>query len=344
MMTRSISLLLAAWAMASPLQLHAQFVTPLPSSRGPEAVITASYQYRFRHFLTPQVRAQVEKSTISADSLEALQTRFCDTEPAAAKTTCVDAVDARGMSERRSTAPVHQSRTVLRLKSPFTRSRAEVEDYVKSATGADGLRLFGSFAANVSDKEAYVLTDIISGLAGTMMFAINYAAVVVKDEAESQSERQSIESQKSNIIRMINNGGTLSGRFQFPVYARSGPTFQTSSSLYSTMGLIGPIGNTDSLRFASSVVAEVMTGLSIRDPGQTAGLLGELIAGARIGYAFSEKELLSDTDDRGFPFAQLAIGLRQSGKVNLSALVTWPMEQKYQPFSPKLVVNFSALR
>ncbi len=177
------------------------------------------------------------------------------------------------------------------------------------------------------------------------MFAINYAAVVVKDESGATTdERRAIESQKANVIRMINNGGTLTMRAQLPVFGVSGHTGQSAGSVSLTGGLVGPTGNTDSLRFAWSGVVEFATTRSIRAVGDAADLLGELLIAARAGYAASEKELLSDTGDNGFGFFQLAVGLLQNNRVSLSALYTLPLEERYRRFAPKLTVNFAAVR
>lgn len=78
--------------------------------------------------------------------------------------------------------------------------------------------------------------------------------------------------------------------------------------------------------------------------GGAADVLGELLIAARFGYGFSERELLSDTGDNGFGFFQFAIGLLQNNKISLSALYTRPLESRYRPFSPKLMVNFAAIR
>jgi hypothetical protein len=216
---------------------------------------------------------------------------------------------------------------------------------LEASAGPDGTALFSRFAANVSDDEAYVTTDIISGLTGRVLFGINYAAVVVKDESgETEAEQRSIESQKANVIRMINNGGTVTARLLFPLLALRGPTGQGAASVYSSLGLIGPLGSTDSLKFSGTIVAEAVTTQSIRDVTQAASILGQVLVGARMGYAFSQDELLTATGDKGFPFAQLVFGLLQNDKISLSVLYTYPFEKRYREFSPKLTANFAAVR
>lgn len=330
----------------SPRAMVGQFVTPVPITRDPRVLDTIRYQARFGRSLPDALRDSIKRGQLDTNATRLLaerRTTFCtDSAPAAEQSLCKNAIDVDVIREKKSPSPLH-SRWVLR--PGILHPRDQIENYLRESTGSEDLKLFSRFAANIAEKNAYVVTDVISGLAGRAIFAINYAAVVVKEDAELPlAERRTIEDQKSTIIRMVNNGGTLTGRFQLPVHAMVGPTFQSASSVYGTFGLIGPTGNTDSLAFAGSAVAELSTALSIREPGESAGLLGSLALAGRIGYAFSENELLGGTNDKGFPFAQVAVGLLQNGKVSLSALVTWPLEDKYRPFAPKLVLNLAAIR
>jgi hypothetical protein len=284
---------------------------------------------------------------MGALAIEERRQQFCevkyeDTEDETPQTACLKAISADTIAKRKNA----ERRGSMEILLPFgiLHDRYALETYLE-ATGADGVSVFSRFAANVSDKEAYVTSDIISGLTGRFIFAINYAAVVVKDDsAGTASERRSIEGQKANVMRMINNGGTITMRAQLPVYAVRSPIGQSAASVYASVGLVGPTGNTDSLKFSSSAVAEFATTRSIRSFGAVADLLGELLVAGRLGYAISEEELLTATGDKGFGYFQLAIGLLQNNKISLSALYTLPFEDRYKPFTPKLTVNFAAIR
>jgi hypothetical protein len=256
---------------------------------------------------------------------------------------CLKALDDDGViAKGKSWKPRAESISRLPLRLPATHRRGEIVRYLRDENKST-LGLLTQFATGVSDKEAYAVTDVLSGLMGRVLFAASFAAVVATDTAGDQVTRRFVEHNRANILRMINNGGTLSARLLFPVHAHSGPTFQSASSVYGTFGLVGPVGASDSLRFASTVVAEMMTSLAIRDVLESATDLGELLIGGRIGYGFSESELLAGTNDKSFPYAQLGIGIRKNGALALSALVTWPMERKYKDFAPrKLLLNFSA--
>jgi hypothetical protein len=255
------------------------------------------------------------------------------------------ALDLTKWTRGTSVRPPRETKVHLPFRFPGFHGKGAISAYLKDNADSTGFRIFGSFAANVAEDQAFVTTQVISGLAGRALFSIGYASVVVKEKGDStKAVRQTIEDSRATVLRMINNGGTLSARWLLPVHAQSGPTFQSISSVYATVGLIGPIGNGDSLRFAGSVTAELSTALSIRDLTEAASLLGELIMSGRIGYAWSESALLPGTKKRGLPYAQLAVGLRQGGSVGLSALVTWAMDKAYRPYTPRLTVSFTAVR
>jgi hypothetical protein len=318
----------------------AQFVTPIPK-RPPDSVIqTERYQARFFDSL-PEV-AKLSLTTLKEDSVRKIRAAFCERPGVAADTACQRALDPKELPYTAVKTPSHTRKL---LPFGLSHTRFDLEDYLGNATGEDGTTLFSRFAANISDDEAYVTTDVISGLAGRFMFGITYAAVVVKDESGVTEEvRRGIESQKANVIRMVNNGGSITTRIQLPLWALTGPTGQTASSVYTSLGMVGPLGNTDSLRFAGTVVGELITARSIREFGKVAGILGEVVLGGRIGYAFSEGELLTGTGDKGFPFTQLVFGLLQNNKVSLSLLYTHVFEGRYRPYTPKLTANFAAVR
>jgi hypothetical protein len=339
--------LLGTVTPAVPAALEAQFVTPLPKPSDAERFRIGRFQHRFDRRIPAADRKAIRNRAARPERIIALRDSICATWKADSMVmaACRNAVDSSEVLTRKTSTPPSQARVVLPFRFPGWHRRYDIEDYLETTTSDRGLSLFSRFAANVSDDEAYVTSDLISGLVDRVMFAVNYAAVVVRDEtATSETEQRVIESQKANVLRMINNGGTLTGRVQVPMHATTGPTFQHASSIYLTAGAIGPAGNVDSLNFSGSLVMEAVTGFAVRQFTQSADELGQVVAAARVGYAFSESELLVDSDDKGFGFAQLALGLVQKGAMSLSVLITWSLEDRYDPFTPKLVVNFAAIR
>jgi hypothetical protein len=336
-----------------PGALSAQFVTVLPSPRSDTVAVADAIRGRFERTLGKALRDSIASSRARGDSAQlaeritTIRDEFCDdvedSDPGFGDD-CEKAIDPAAIVSRQTAAPHSETVVYLRPRLPGFHRRGDIVDYLRQSSNSEGLRLFSRFVANVSDQEAYVVSDIISGLAGRTLFAVNYAAVVVKDESADSTVRKTLESDKSTVLRMINNGGTIAARFQFPIHAMAGPTGQSASSVYATAGVIGPLGNTDSLQFAGSVNAEFMTSLSIRDITEAASLLGDLIVGGRVGYAFGEEQLVSTTKSRGIPYAQLAVGLRQNANITLSALITWSLDDSFRDLTPKLIVNFAAVR
>jgi hypothetical protein len=336
---------LAALMVGRATITSAQFVTPIPIPSGADRFEIGRYQHMFDRTLPKRQRDSIEARTMPLERIAALRDTLCRRHAPEKLQQCTDAIQPARLRDSKKTSPASQAVVVIPPRFPGLHRRYDVEHYFRT-TQADGrFALFSRFAANVSDDEAYVTSDIISGLVDRVIFAVNYATVLIRsDSATTESEQRAIESQTATVIRMINNGGTLTGRFQVPVHATTGPTFQHASSVYVTGGAIGPAGNVDSLNFAATAVLEFSTGLAIREIASSAGILGQLVAGGRLGYAFSDSELLRGTGDQSFPFAQFAIGLIQNGSIGLSALLTWPLDGLYEDFAPRLVVNFAAIR
>jgi hypothetical protein len=268
--------------------------------------------------------------------LQPLVTTFCGREEEEArKNACVAALNVDSIVRRGAIPAGRHLVTRLSFSLPFTHRKenrqSQLITYLTQARGTAGIAVFGQFTANLSDRTAYVTTDVISGLAGGTILGIQYAAVVVKDTTHAPAARSSIEDNTATALRMVNNGGTVTARIQYPVYPGGGTTFQTASSIYGTVGVIGPIGNADSLRLSLSAVGEVMTGIAIRDAAAKGGVLGEVVIGVRGGTGWSESELVPGSGHKWLPFTQLAVGVRQNGKLGLSLLYTLGRQQGHVP-------------
>ena len=253
------------------------------------------------------------------------------------------------MSARQTLLPKFYRSHALPWAWPWSshtkRNHSDLVRYLTASHAATDLSVFNQFAANVSSRTAYVTTDVISGLALGTLISIQYAAVVVKDTNQVPDRRQAVEDNTAAAMRMVNNGGTVTARILYPFWSSGGTNIQQAFSFYGTAGVIGPTGNADSLRFAGSTVLELMNGIAIRALGSGADVQGELVIGVRGGIGFSEDELLPGTGRKTLPFAQLGVGLRQSGRLGLSVLYTYLGDNTvFRPFYPKFIVNFSALR
>jgi hypothetical protein len=342
---RSIILLLAIVAVAKPTRLTGQFFTPLPAPTEAKEIEQEDYFYGLTGYLRGLHHDSKYLRGKKAEAEKYVQ-EYCESKPEVkadcTKVLVVDSIVARGSLP----PPFH--RNSLAFAWPWanhdSRNHEYLVEYLRASNATTSLSVFNQFAANVSSKTAYVTTDVISGLAIGTLISIQYAAVVVKDTNQVPDRRQAVEDNTATAMRMVNNGGTVTARILYPFWSNGGTSVQQAVSFYGTAGVIGPTGNADSLRFAGSTVLELMNGIAIRSL-TGADVQGELIIGLRAGLGFSEDELIPNTGRKKLPFAQLGIGLRQSGRLGLSLLYTYLGNNTvFRPFYPKFLVNFSALR
>lgn len=324
---------------------RAQFATLVPSARPREEVQSDELRQRFIRFvrdgLSPEEKRTFERGGLRLANIDDIKSRFCSALRAAERPLCERDVAAPEVVSR-SSLRGEINRAVLLLDFPLAHDRGEVAEYLRALNDSAGASLFSQFSSSVSDKEAFVSTNIISGLAGRVIISINYAAVVVKSDSADTTARKAIESNTSTIMRMVNNGGTLSARLLMPIHATSHATFSSASSLYLTAGMVGPLTTSDSAGLGLSAVGEYMSRISLRDPIQYSSQLGDIVLGARVGIGFSG-EGLTDQKRKTIVFGQIATGLIQNNKMSLSVLVSM-VPKRYKEYMPSLQVNLSAIR
>lgn len=246
-------------------------------------------------------------------------------------------VDATGKVSRDT------SGTYLRLRWPFFHGRRmDVARYLRHSVGGDGLVFVPQFAANVSEKEAYVVTSVVRGLIGATLFSIDQASVVTRSSESDTTKRKAIEGEKANALRAINNGGTLVGRVSLPFWAHSGPTWSTAGGLSVAAGIMGPVASdtADARTGSVSGVLEMANSFPIRDLVGTSSVLADFIVSGRIGVTRSGRPLRATGGRHDVAFGQLLVGLRQNGALAVSALVT--VAPGYNDLVPRLGVNFAA--
>lgn len=335
---------------------HSQFVGHPPAALSEDEARLDEMRRGFLAAVPRRAVADLKKRALSVDpqrseasdlalrsSLTAAAVRYCE-ERWGSDSACVIALSADSVLSWKNGEAPSQTRRILPLRPPGFHRRFAVRSFLRSFADSGGTRIFGQFAANVSDNEAFVLTDVISGLAGRALFGITYSAVVVKSDSGSLASRDTIESDKARLVRMVNSGGTITTRFAFPMHAKQGPTFRHASTAVLNVGLVGPLGRSDSLAASGSIALEYVSALSIRDVSERASQLGDLYFAVRAGPAMSERPILLGSREKTFWFGQIGIGLRQGNSVGLSALLTWLSREEMQEITPRLIVNFSAIR
>lgn len=339
---------LALVLMILPHELNAQFGIPLPQPLDAKTVRAEDFLRLFGQRVDSSTRVAVTSGASDREArLAAAAVGFCES----IKRSDADAAACRETLTLTAVEPYaagdnpKATRVLLAPRQPFGHSRAAVAEYMRQSGASTGLALLSQFAANVSDKEAYVVTNVVRGLAGRAFFSADYAAVVTKagEETTDEAKREEIENDKANILRMVNNGGTLVGNVRAPIHAIAGTTVSSTSAISFSSGLIGPLGDTDRLNAAGSIVGEAMSSIAIRDIGGSSEQTAELLLGGRLGYSLSDGPLRAGGGPRDVSYGQLGIGLRQNGSLSLSILVT-KTNHDFDNLMPRLLVNFTAIR
>jgi hypothetical protein len=333
--------------------VQAQFSIPLPLPIGADAIRREDFQLLFLE-TQPGAKARSREDSLRA-RLSAMRARvvadateYCGRHgPQTAQ--CLLALDADTLAivlGSRSGSRRRLTKHYIKSWFPFTGyNRATLGEYVRSSGGSGGFMLASQFAANVGDDEAYLVSNIVRGIAGRLIFSTDYALVVTKAEGTTAAERDTIESDKANMLRAINNGGTLVARFTTPFHARSGTTISSASGLSFSAGFLGPIAEDDPTRRNAAVsgAAEALMSMAIRSLAGDAQQTAELVMGGRAGYTRSDGPLRVSGGDRDVSFFQGVVGLRQSGSMSVSALVTL-LDRGFTDLVPRVVLSFSATR
>lgn len=227
----------------------------------------------------------------------------------------------------------------------FGYNRGELGAYMQQSGASESLAFASQFAANVSENEAYVLSNIVRGLAGRVIVSADYALVVVRSDTNNAAKRDTVEGDRANLLRAVNNGGTLVARFTAPMFASSGANFSNAAGITLSGGFIGPLAQADAmLRHAAvSGVGEWLGSLAIRSLTGDATPTAELIIGSRVGYTLSDAPLRLKGGPKDIAYGQAVIGLRQNGSMSVSALIT-VSNNKFNDLLPRVVLNFSAIR
>jgi hypothetical protein len=347
------SLALTSWF---PLGVHAQFVSPLPPPRDSvyalavdiyeelrdtvEAIIQACDSAR-----TAREKANCRNSEENKTILKSLVEEYCD-EQFPTDTTrnrqCLEPLETL----QHSLYEGLWSATLWLW--PLTKGMRGLHDMYRDV---GDLAFLSRFATNLRDDQIFVLTDLISGAIGIIPFAVTSATIVTKDDqvvlGEGTAEEDTVTGVTSDLTRVINNGGSLSGRVVAPILILRGPNVSFTSSAYTQIGLLGPLSNPDNLRASAAAVQEGMFRFTIRRPDITAAYLGDVLVGWRFGWAWSERDFAPRVIDRNdFFFLQLAFGLLQSDHLGISVLLTVPIgvDDTFRQQLPDMVVNLTAVR
>jgi len=338
----------------TPTALFAQFNVPLPQTASSSEVRREDIQILFVTYQhgknlgdkKDSVRSQIDlanRTPALRNTWNQRVTSFCEDIYSGPPAICMAALQTDSLDKRLGRSGEHEP-TLTKVHIAGFPTRPVLANYMQGSGISDAFTFASQFSANISEKEAYIVSNIIRGLTGKFIFSADYAVVVAKSEEESAARRDTIESDKANALRAINNGGTLVGRFTVPFLARSGTTGSHAFGLAGAGGLIGPIADSDETKRKGvlSGAIEGLGALAIRSLTGDSEQKAELIYGARFGHTHAFGPIVSASGRRTVTFGQAVIGLRQNGTITVSGLVT-VANHGFDELVPKLVLNFVAL-
>ena len=300
-----------------------------------------------------EIRARADYARLNPDSAKAKEfaaemKHFCDYQRFDSAVcalivqpdSLVAHIDTAGYFTREWTRTYVHPRKVIGLRL----DREDIGQYLRQSAGGDGLAFIPQFAANLSDNEAYVVTNVIRGMMGATLFSLDQASVVTRSSEADKTKRSAIEGDKANALRAVNNGGTLVARVAVPFWVRSAPTVATAVGISLATGMIGPMAANDTLdtRTGSvSAVLEMVNAFPVRDIVGSNARLADFIVSVRGGVTESGRSLRAAGGRHDVEFAQLMLGLRQNSALSVSALVT-VANNGFNELVPRLGINFSA--
>lgn len=339
----------------------AQFNLPIPTPLPAAGLLEFDMRKLFIEHYTKlggtegglELRALAKSSlNTTADSEKAFATRrdaFCRAEMldtiicfAALKATAlVASIDESGRVAR-----VEQVAYLNHRLAFWRNPRADVGRYLRHSGEKEGLALVPQFMANIGKNEAYVVTPVVRGLVGSTLFSADQAVVLTRSGEADTTKRKVLESDQANALRAINNGGTLVAHITVPVVAEGGGTWNRVIGFSVGAGVTGAVSGEDSIskRLGTMTgVAEWANSFPIRDLSGTNSVLADLIVSARSGFTWSGGPMLANKATHHVEFGQLLVGLRQNGKISVSALVT-VANHGFNDYVPRLGVNFAAMQ
>ena len=346
----------------------AQFSLPLPRTVGADTVFREDMLVLFKDFIFDK-RATVARKEITdgkkmgkpaaearrfawladsaRDSLPAYRAmveEFCKQQLGVAATKCSAVLEPSMLLETFDT-DTHQillGRTWI--GAPFVTKRPYFSRYLRNSNTSDGLSIASHFAATVGETDAYVVTSLVRGVIGRGIFSADQALVVTRSDSANPAKRDTIESDRSTLLRAINNGGTLVGRYTIPFFARGGATMSRVIGLNLSVGVLGPVtGESKRRTGVASSSLEAVAAFPVRDLGGTSALVADLTVGMRAGYTYAGLPLREAGGYRDVGFIQGIVGLRQNGALSISALVT-VANHGMNELVPRLSLNFAAVR
>jgi hypothetical protein len=211
------------------------------------------------------------------------------------------------------------------------------EEAVRQVYGGAGLDLLGDVASTFRSDQIFVQTSLVSGAIGPVYFKASYGQLFSSETPEEPGvSPEELRDRSSDILRLIQNGGSATARAILPLLWGGGAASQQAAGAYVNVGAVGPLGESDSLRATVGLVLEGLVSFGVRNL-VSYDLDADLFFGVRPGYqyVFGPEGIIPENDSKGLPFVQFAGGLRIGGQSRFGIFLT-AVPEDYRPFVPDL--------
>jgi hypothetical protein len=209
------------------------------------------------------------------------------------------------------------------------------EAAIRQIYGDSGVDILSDVASTFKSDKLFVQSSIVAGAIGPLYFKASYGQFFSSEESEEPGvTSEELRDRSSNLLRLIQNGGSATARAILPLVWGGGAASQQAAGVYFNAGVLGPMGETDSLRATVGLVTEGLISFAVRNV-LSYDLDADLFFGVRPGfqYVFGPDGIIPENDSRGLLFAQFAGGLRVGGESRFGIFLTLVPED-YRPYVP----------
>ena len=205
------------------------------------------------------------------------------------------------------------------------------------------LSFLSYFSGAISEDQAFINAELLSGIAGRVRISISSAFVVSRNDEGDPDSSAVVENRNTTVIGLVSNGGSYSLKIAHPFFAGGGWVQQHAAMAYINIGLLSgtsreerenPIGGL-------GVVGEYVSSIAVRSPsGESEMSSFDILLGVRAGIHYATERFLG-FESRSVPFMQLMGGVRQTGSMKYTFVYTL-VKNEFAEYVPKVVLNLQA--
>jgi hypothetical protein len=211
------------------------------------------------------------------------------------------------------------------------------EQAIHRIFGGNGVNLLSDAASTFKSDQIFVQTSIVAGGIGPVYFKASYGQLFSSEDSDDPDvTREELQDRASNVLRLIQNGGSAAARAIMPILWGGGSASQQAVGAYVNAGVVGPMGETDSLRATVGLTAEGQISFAVRNLASYE-VDADLYFGVRPGiqYVIGPDGIIPESGTRALPYAQFAGGLRVGNEPLIGIFLTL-VPKDFRPYVPDL--------